>query len=106
MACVRPKANKINEIYGNITESMIRQCLQLCPFCARSNDNIRKKDKGPGIPIKSFGFRSRIQVDLIDYQCDPRFNHNNVEMKWLLVIKDHFTKFTWLRPLRKKKLNW
>lgn len=83
---------------------MIHKCLEICPVCAKSNDNIRVKDKGPRISIKSFAFHSRMQVHLIlDYQSDPRPDYNVVIMQWLLVIKDHFTKCTWLCATRKKE---
>ena len=95
--------NKLSEVYCNITEKSIKLCIDICPICNLSNDNKRTKHKGLGVSIKSKGFRERIQVDLIDYQSDPQKNHNDVEMNWLMVVKDHFTKFMWLRPLRKKQ---
>ena len=94
---------KVSEIYCNITESHVRQCVKLCHICNLSNDSKRKKHKGPGVSIKSKSFRERIQVDLIDYQTDPRENHNGVKMRWLMTVKDHFTKFMWLRPLQRKQ---
>ena len=49
--------NYVKQMYSNITEVMIKKCLRLCPICALSNDNVRTKDKGPGISIKSTSFR-------------------------------------------------
>ena len=94
---------KLQETYCNITEQNVKQCLKICFTCNLANDSKRKKHKGPGISIKSNTFRERIQVDLIDYQSDPRTNHNGVTMRWLMVVKDHFTKFMWLRPLKRKE---
>ena len=54
------------------------------------------QNKGPGIAIKSNGICDQIQVDLIDYQNDPCKDHNGVLMRFLMVVKDHFTKFVWL----------
>ena len=95
--------NKISETYCNITENYVRHCLKLCYICILANDSKRTKHKGPGVSIKSKSFRERIQFDLIDYQNDPRKNHNGVVMRWLMVVKDHFTKFMWLRPLARKQ---
>ena len=44
-----------------------------------------------------------LQVDLIDYQNDPCKDHNGVLMRFLMVVKDHFTKFVWLRPIQRKE---
>ena len=30
-------------------------------------------------------------------------DHNGVEMKFQMVVKDHFTKLTWLRPIKSKE---
>ena len=79
--------NYVKQMYSNITEAMIKKCLSLCPVCALSNDNVRTKDIGLGISIKSSSFISHIQVDLIDFSMDPRKDYNGVTMKWLLVIK-------------------
>ena len=95
--------NHIDSMYCNISEKMIKEFISSCPICNASNDAVTKKDKGPGIPIKSGQFRERFQVDLIDYQKCPAENHYGVSMSYLMVIKDHFTKFTWLRPIPRKE---
>ena len=77
----------LDNMYDNIREKHVIKCLKLCPTCAKSNDNIRKKDKGPGISIKSFAFRSRIQVDLIDYKNDPREDFNGVKNEMVTCNK-------------------
>ena len=38
--------NYLKDMYVNITELMVKTCLNLCPVCALSNDNVRKKIKG------------------------------------------------------------
>ena len=52
-------------------------------------------------------FRDGYQADLIDYRNDPALMYGNDVRHplclWLLVVKDHFTRFVILRPLMKKK---
>ena len=62
--------NKVDEVYYNITKTMVQNFISLCPVCAQVSEKTKKRRKGPGIAIKSVGFRDRIQVDLIDYQSD------------------------------------
>jgi hypothetical protein len=60
----------------------------------------KKRNKTTGVvvkPILSHNFNRRAQMDLIDMQTLP-----DGEFKWLMVYRDHFTKFILLRPLRSK----
>ena len=85
----------------------MKSFIELCPICTQVFEcNRNKKSKGPGIAIKSDGFRDRIQVDLVDYQSDPCTNVYGILMKFLMVIKDHFTRFVWLRALPKKEARY
>ena len=99
----RKTKDNIDETYWNITKKQIDDFIKMCFVCNIRNDRVRSKDKGPGVSIKSAGFRDRFQVDLVDYGHDPRKDHNGVEMKWLLVVKDHHSKYVWLRALAKKE---
>ena len=63
--------NKADEIYCNITKSMVKNFINLCPVCAQVSEKTKNRRKGPDIAIKSVGFHDCIQVDLIDYQTDP-----------------------------------
>ena len=44
----------------------------------------------------------RFQCDLIDFNKNPQEDIDGVVRRWVLVVKDHFTKYAWCRPLRKK----
>ena len=50
-------------------------------------------------PIRSQDFASRGQVDLIDFQASDEVN---IPYKFILVYKDHLTKFIVLRLLKRK----
>ncbi len=97
---------KIDLLYYNITQEQVNMFVKLCPICNQTKESKRKKSNGPGIAIKSAGFRDRIQVDLVDYSSDPCMCHNGVSRRWLMVIKDHFTKYVWLRPFQKKEARY
>lgn len=53
-----------------------------------------------GKPILSVGFLTRLQVDLIDMRS---VEHNG--FKFIMHVKDHFTKFSWLFALPSKEAN-
>ena len=53
--------NKLDEMYYNISEGMVKTFIAICPICTQVNDNTKKKSKGPGIGIKSAGFRDRFK---------------------------------------------
>jgi len=100
---VAPTYNMLRKNYHSISESLVRIFInKVCPICSMTRRKARA-EKGATTPIISSQFRARIQADLIDFRNDPRKNHNNVTMKWILVVKDHFTKFAWLRALTSKE---
>lgn len=46
----------------------------------------------------SVGFMTRMQIDLIDMRSVEHGGH-----KWIFHAKDHFSKYSWLRPLMSKE---
>ena len=42
-------------------------------------------------------FLLRLQIDLVDMRSQP-----DGEFKWILHARDHFTKFSWLYPMKTK----
>jgi hypothetical protein len=81
--------------YYLLTKPNVELLLGLCPICAM--DKIKPSRKAPHEPILSKTYNDRGQIDMIDMQscCDGPF-------KWILHYQDHLTKFSHLRPLRKK----
>ena len=57
-------------------------------------------------PNYSFSFCDRYQADLINFcEAPALLYHNHTDSgicQWLLVIKDHFTRFIYLRPINGK----
>jgi hypothetical protein len=95
--------HRLSAIYYNITAEQVSIYCSLCPTCASSGMSHKNKSaKGAARPIRSTSFRDRIQADLVSYLNEPAVDHNGVTMRYLLVVKDHFSKFIWLRALTDK----
>ena len=94
--------NFLKQTYYGITEEDCKNFIALCPTCV-TKQRKTKKVKGASTPIRSYQFRDRFQIDLIDMTSDPRPDHNGVMMHYILVIKDHFSKKMWLRALHAKE---
>ncbi len=92
----------VNQYYYNITRSMVAEFIKLCPVCNVKPSKTMKKPTGAVHPLKSFQYRVRFQADLIDFNSNPQRDIDGVVRRWVLVIKDHFTKFALCRPLRRK----
>ena len=100
----RPK-KKIDSKYYNITEKECKLFQDLCNVCITKNQKT-KKLPGCDKPIESFQFRDRFQIDLIDYQKESAplwyWEPKSPLMNWLMVLKDHYTRIIYARPLKRK----
>lgn len=94
--------NQLKLQYANISESICQTFVETCPVCQQVPSK-KPAHKGAKNPISSLHFRDRFQVDLIDFRSDPREDVNGVMMKWLMVMKDHHTKLTYLRAIKSKE---
>ncbi|KAG7341806.1 integrase core domain containing protein [Nitzschia inconspicua] len=92
----------VKERYGNITRQMVNTFIDMCPTCLRRPPVI-KPLKGAARPIYSNNFRDRFQIDLIDMQDKPKRDDRGVICRWILVLKDHFTKLTYCEPIPRKR---
>ena len=81
--------------FSNISLSIAEMFFGLCPIC--STTRLITSRKAECQPILSKPFNDRAQIDLIDMQSSPDGTFN-----WILHYQDHLTKFSCLRPLRKK----
>jgi hypothetical protein len=102
-----PTYLSIGDSYYNITRREVKLFVNLCPICNEKQPKV-KPFKGAAKPIESFRFRDRFQGDLIDYQTDPRhlYPYDDKDkgpvMKWLFVMKDHFSRLVYAVPLPSK----
>ena len=85
----------VKKKFSNISRSQVELLLGLCPICAM--DKIKPSRKAPHEPILSKTYNDRGQIDMIDMQSS-----NDGPFKWILHYQDQLTKFSYLRPLRKK----
>ena len=96
--------------YENIPLKYIDLFIKLCPTRNHTTGKNRRKQKGAVKPIDTWAVRDRFQVDLIDFQSDPALLYPsatlgpaNPTMRWLLVVKDHFSRFVWTIPIPRKE---
>ena len=96
----------ISQTYYSITKKVVQTFIDICPICNGQCPKKSHKAKGAKKPIESESFRNRFQFDLVDYRQRPSKIFPNdddaEEYRWLLVMKDHFTRFTHGKPLRRK----
>jgi hypothetical protein len=85
---------KINNIGCNCTKLFT----QTCPICIQCK--VCKKPPAGIKPIVTHSFRTRGQVDLIDFQLMP-----NGEFQFLLNYLDHGVKFLFCIPLKRKHVS-
>jgi hypothetical protein len=92
----------IQDRYCNITLQHCNQFIRLCPTCNKQQPSLKAR-KGAEQPIMSHRFRDRFQVDLIDMTTKPAINIYNITMRWILTMKDHFTGFTTISAIPRKR---
>ena len=98
-----PTTALLQKKYFNITLAEVKCFIDLCCSCARTRKMKAEKFVGAVKPIRSNAFRERFQMDLIDYSADPQKNVYGVVMTKLLVVKNHFTRLTFMVPLPGKE---
>jgi len=103
-----PLYNRLRNHWYGIPLSTVKQFVQVCPGCTK-NQNRFHPINGAVMPIRSFQFRDRFQCDLIDMHNSParlyQGDGDSPICHWCLVLKDHFTRFTMLRPIPHKQAN-
>ena len=92
---------KLKDVFWNITEAEVKAFCRTCPVCLTDPPKVKPK-KGSNTPIRSAKFGDRMQVDLIDMQRHQCRNQFGNMIKYVLVAKDHFTGYVWLRGLPQK----
>ena len=86
---------KVKQNYCRIPFDLVQLFLSTCATCMQRG----KAKKAPcGRPIISRRFLQRLQMDLIDFTSIPDGNS-----KWILHMRDHFTKYSWAHPLPSKE---
>jgi hypothetical protein len=86
--------DKCKSLYYGPTKKLVGFILRRCIHC---NLQAPQANSGYIKPIISHGPLDRLVIDLMDFSTIA-----DREYKWILQMKDHFTKMVWLRPLRDK----
>ena len=81
------------QFYGR-TKAEVEWLLKHCQTCLQNRQN---RSRAPLEPIISDHTMQRIQVDLVNMRHEP-----DGQYKWILHIKDHFSKWSSLFPLKSK----
>jgi Integrase zinc binding domain len=84
----------VQQKYYGIKRQDIEFILKRCKNCAL---NRPAATKAPLVAIITGRAWERVQIDLIDMRHEP-----SGQFKWILHIKDHFSKYTQLYPLKSK----
>lgn len=92
----------VSKKYYNITEKLVENFVATCPVCIKEQP-CAKPHKGAVKPIRSRSFRDRFQVDLIDFSKKATKDIYGIEQKWIMTLKDHFSKMVYLRALPSKE---
>ena len=95
----RTSKQEKKENYIGITDRLVAFFVTCCED---SRWGPPKKPKPGNTPIRSTRVMERVQIDLI--VLTSALPERNADYKYVLTIKDHFSKFVWLRPLRHKRV--
>jgi hypothetical protein len=76
----------------NVTLAQSKAFCSLCPNCALQGPKVRSL-RGASRPIRSSNFRDRFQVDLVDMSTNRRQSIYGIVMRYIVVMKDHFSGF-------------
>jgi hypothetical protein len=96
---VRSTKQEVAQTYAGITERLVTF---FATCCVDSRWWAPKKPKPGNTPIRSTRVMERVQIDLI--VLTSALPEHNDDFKYILTVKDHFSKYVWLRPLRHKRV--
>jgi hypothetical protein len=85
----------LNQRYYGITKEEVGWLVKRCQNCMVNRSN---RSRPPLTPIVSTSILEPVQIDLMDF----RHEHDG-QFKWILHVKDHFSKYSFLFPLQSKQ---
>jgi hypothetical protein len=83
--------NQVKERYYGISRDEVIWLLKNCSICLQCRPS---NTRAPLQPIVSGYTLQRVQIDLVDMRSTPHKGYH-----WILHIKDHFSKYSFLYPL-------
>ena len=94
------------EFFCNGIKALAKEFLKSCPDCQLHKPFPTVAP--PPRPIRAFGPFERLQADIIDMAPGKKqsfMTNNRGHYRYILVIKDYFSKFCWLFPTKTKSAN-
>jgi hypothetical protein len=85
------------ELYYRITQTDVEWVLERYIYCKQQ---VANKNKPFIKPIVSQHYLDRVYLDLIDFISEP---DRHTGTKWVLQVKDHFSRMVWFYPLMYKE---
>ncbi len=91
-------------MYFNVTQRLVGIYCKTCVACCKKNvvSNMQKVSRKP---IMSLNWRSRFEIDLMDFCKLRKRDPFGVLMRWILTLKDHATSLVYLCALPRKRAN-
>jgi hypothetical protein len=90
------------KVYQTIVESFygisIKDVEWILSRCITCRLSARNEGKPAVKPIKSEHCLDRLVIDLMDFRSNPDGNY-----KWILQMKDHFSRFVWIYAMKDKE---
>jgi hypothetical protein len=96
----------LQKIIWNVTLAQSKAFFcALSPNCALQSPKVRSL-QGASRPIRSSNFRDRFQVDLVDMSANRRQTIYGIVMRYIVVMKDHFSGFAMTDCIPRKCANF
>jgi hypothetical protein len=90
--------------YFNVTQQLVLIYCETCIACCKKNP-VSNTQKGSRTPAMSLNWRSRFELDLMDFCKLRKRDPFGVLMHWILTLKDHATSLVYLCALPRKRAN-
>ena len=102
--CKGSGARKIHHTLKDIYHGLSEQAIQtlLNQDKAHNQRNTRFRNKAVLRPIRAKDVQIRHQIDLIDMGRKGTVTFRSERYRYILTVEDVFSRFVWLRPLKKK----
>ncbi|CAF3853491.1 unnamed protein product [Rotaria magnacalcarata] len=86
--------------YSWYNRKLLQLFIKNCSACQKRKPIVKPMLSKPIIALE---FMARVQMDLIDMRTRPDAMSDRKVYRWILQLKDHFTKFCWAKPLEHKE---
>jgi hypothetical protein len=101
--CTQHSARGVGQVVWGKYFGLSRDIVRAYAHCMTSSAwRAPKKPKPGNTPIRSSRVMERVQIDLI--VLTSALPEKNDNYKYIMTVKDHFSRFVWLVPMRRKNV--